>query len=121
MTDQEKSLRTICQIQIAVQEAEPDITEEEMRLCIEALRTITSFYSRALIELIEAVRDENMEPFLLRFKAESAWQTVEAMFKAEKRDPASWLGPDNIPGSPKQKQSLAWAKRVYEKATGEKL
>lgn len=77
-------MRSILEIQIAVKEAEPNISDEELRLCVE-------------------------------------WGTVERMFAAQKKTPQEWLGPGNIPGSPEQRQRLAWGKKVYEKATGEKL
>lgn len=110
--------KTTLQIQIAVQENETNITEQELRLCIEAQRNIEHFYRQALIDLIEAIREDNK---YLKAKAEFAWGTVERMFTASKRPPAEWLGQDNVPGHPEQVKRLAWAKRVYEKATGEKL
>ena len=113
-------MRTICQIQIAVQEADPNITDEELRLCIEAQRTIEHFYTQELLKLIEAIRQEKPMA-ILKMKAEFAWGTHERMFAAAKKPPAEWLGPDNIPGSPEQRERLAWANRVYESATGEKL
>ena len=113
-------MRTTNQIQIAVQEADPNITDEELRLCVEAQRTIDSFVSRTLLDLIQAIR-EGKPPAVLKMKAEFAWGTLERIFEAAKKPPAAWLGPENIPGSPEQRQRLAWAKRVYEKATGEKL
>lgn len=113
-------MRTTLEIQIAVKEAEPDITNEELRLCIEAQNGIEHFIRDELIKLIEAIREDKPAAFL-KMKAEFAWGTVERMFKAAKIPPDKWLGPDNIPGSPVQRQRLAWAKRVYEKATGEKL
>jgi len=112
--------RTTCQIQIAVQEAEPNISDEELRLCIEAQRTIEHFYMRALLDLIEAIR-EDLPASVLKMKGEFAWGTHERMFNAGKTPPEEWLGPDNIPGSPRQRERMDWAKRVYEKATGEKL
>ena len=113
-------MRTTNQIQIAVQEAEANITDEELRLCIEAQRNIEHFYKAELLKLIDAIREE--KPIaLLKMKAEFAWGTHERMFEAAKKPPAEWLGPDNIPGSPEQRKRLAWAKSVYEKATGQKL
>ena len=113
-------MRSILEIQIAVKEAEPDITDEELRLCIAAMSGIEHFYRKALIDLIELIREGKPEK-LLKMKAEFAWGTVERMFEAQKKTPQEWLGPDNIPGSPAQRQRLAWAKKVYEKATGESL
>jgi hypothetical protein len=113
-------IRTINQIQIAVQESDPNITDKELRLCIEAQRNIEHFYRQELIGLIEAIREGKPEK-LLKMKAEFAWGTVERMFTASKKPPAEWLGPNNIPGSPEQQRRLGWAKKVYEKATGEKL
>lgn len=113
-------MRTTRQIQIAVQEADPSITDEELRLCIEAQRNIEHFYRKALLELIEAIRKDTPS-HLLKMKAEFAWGTHEQMFEAAKKPPAEWLGPQNIPGSPEQRERLGWAKRVFEKATGEKL
>ena len=113
-------MRTILQIQIAVKEAEPEITDEELRLCIESMNGIEHFYRSALIDLIELIREGKPEA-LLKMKAEFAWGTVERMFAAQKKTPQEWLGPGNIPGSPEQRRWLALAKRIYEKATGETL
>ena len=113
-------MRTTLQICIAVKEAEPDITDEELRLCIAAMSGIEHFYTQALVDLIEAIR-EGKPAGVLKMKAEFAWGTHERMFNAAKKPPAEWLGPGNIPGSPEQRERLAWAKRVYEKATGERL
>lgn len=113
-------MRSILQIQIAVKEAEPDISDEELRLCVESMNGIEHFYRKSLIDLIEAIREGKPQPFL-KMKAEFAWQTVEHMFNAQKKTPSEWLGPDNIPGSPEQRQRLAWSKKLYEKITGDKL
>jgi hypothetical protein len=113
-------MRTINQIQIAVQEADPDIADEELRLCIEAQRNIEHFLRSSLIDLITWIREGRPEP-LLKMKAEFAWGTVERMFNASKKPPAEWLGESNIPGSPGQRQRLAFGKRLIEKVTGEKL
>jgi hypothetical protein len=110
--------RTTLQIQIAVQENDPNITEQELRLCIEAQRNIEHFYRRSLIDLIEAIRTGDR---LLKPKAEFAWGTVERMFIAAKKPPAEWLGAHNVPGHPDQVASLKLAKKIFEKATGEKL
>ena len=113
-------MRTICQIQIAVQEAEPNISDDELRLCIEAQRNIEQFYRSELLGLIEAIRQGKPGHFL-KMKAEFAWGTHERMFNAAKKPPEEWLGPDNIPGSAGQRKRLSWAKKVFEKATGETL
>lgn len=112
--------RTTNQIQIAVQEADPNITDEELRLCIEAQRNIEHFYKHALIDLIEAIR-QGKPANLLKMKAEFAWGTVERMFEASKKPPSEWLGPENIPGTPEQQSRLKWAKGVFKKATGEEI
>ncbi len=105
---------------IAVQEADPDITDEELRLCIEVQRGIKHFYERGMLRLIEAIRGD--KPIsMLKMIAEFEWGTHERMFNAAKKPPTEWLGPQNIPGSPEQKKRLQWAKKVFEKATGEKL
>lgn len=113
-------MRSILEIQLAVKEAEPDITDEELRLCVESLGNIQHFYRSALIDLIELIRNGRPENFL-RMKAEFAWGTVERMFTAQKKTPHEWLGPKNIPGSPEQRSRLEWSKKLFEKATGEKL
>lgn len=113
-------MRSTLDIAIAVKEAEENIADEELRLCIAAMSSIEYFYRSALIDLIELIREEKPQP-LLKMKAEFAWGTVERMFEAQKRPPADWLGNDNIPGTPEQRERLAWAKKVFEKATGEKL
>lgn len=113
-------MRSILEIQIAVREAEPNISEEELRLCVESLGGIEHFYRSALIDLIQLIREGKPEN-LLKMKAEFAWGTVERMFAAGKKTPQEWLGPGNIPGSPEQRQRLARGKKVYEKVTGEKL
>jgi hypothetical protein len=112
--------RSTLDIAIAVKEADENVTDEELRLCIAAMSGIEHFYRSALIDLIELIRDGKPEA-MLEMKAEFAWGTVERMFEAQKKPPADWLGPGNIPGTPEQRERLAWAKNVYEKATGEKL
>lgn len=112
--------RSILEIQIAVKEAEPNITDEELRLCVESLGGIEHFYRTALVDLIQLIREGKPEK-LVKMKAEFAWGTVERMFSAQKMTPEQWLGPANIPGSPEQKKRLAWGKKLYEKVTGETL
>ena len=113
-------MRSILQIQIAVKEAEPDISDEELRLCIESQANIEHFYRTAIVDLIESIRKGKPESFT-KMKAEFALGTVERMLAAKNKTPHEWLGPDNIPGSPAQRDRLAWAKRVYKNATGESL
>lgn len=96
-------MKSINQIQIAVQEGEP-LTEEEMRLCIESQRTIICYYEKVLDGLVMAIREARVQ-----------------MFEARKMLPQDWLGPDNIPGTPEYKKKLELAKRLFEKATGETL
>lgn len=112
--------RTTLDIAIAVKEAEQDITDEELRLCIAAMSGIEHFYRSALVDLIELIREGKPEA-TLKMKAEFAWGTVERMFEAQKKPPAEWLGDGNIPGTLGQRERLARAKRVFENATGEKL
>jgi hypothetical protein len=112
--------RSTCQIQVAVQEADPNISDEELRLCIEAQRNMEYFYQSELLGLIEAIR-QGKPANILRMKAEFAWGTHERMFAAAQKPPAEWLGPDNIPGSLGQREKLAWAKKVFKKVTGEDL
>ncbi len=113
-------MRSILEIQIAVKEAEENISDEELRLCVESLSSIEHFYRTALIDLIGVIREGKPE-VLLKMKAEFAWGTVERMFAAQKKTPAEWLGPGNIPGTPEHRQRLAFGKKLYEKATGQKL
>lgn len=113
-------MRSIVEIQIAVQENKQDITETELRLCVESQRNIEHFLRQELIGLIKAVR-EDVPPSRLKMKAEFAWGTIERMFNAGKRSPDEWLGSDNIPGSKVQQQRLAWAKGIYKRATGDDL
>lgn len=112
--------RSTLEIAIAVREADENISDDELRLCIAAMSSIEHFYRSNLIDLIEMIREGKPEK-LLKMKAEFAWGTVERMFNAQKKPPAEWLGNGNIPGTPEQKERLAWAKNVYERATGEKL
>ena len=56
--------RTTLQIQIAVKEAEPDISEEELRLCIAALSAINHFYRQSLKDLIDVIREEKPPAWL---------------------------------------------------------
>jgi hypothetical protein len=112
--------RSIFEIQIAVQEANEDISNEELRLCIEAQRNIEHFYKKELLGLIDAIKADKPVLFL-RIKAKLAEDFCKRMFDAGKKPPDEWLGPDNIPGTPAQQERLAWAKRVFKKATGETL
>ena len=115
--------RTINQIQIAVQENEANISDRELRLCVESLRNMNHFLSERLKDLVQAVRalPDEVTHRIIKFKADSAWATMENMHLGGKRTPEHFLGPDNIPGSPEQTKRLAWAKRIYKKATGEEL
>ena len=112
--------RSTLDIAIAVKEAEKGITDEELRLCIAAMSGIEHFYRTALIDLIEVIR-EGKPQAMVKLKADFAWGTVERMFEAQKKPPAEWLGPQNIPGTPEHDERLKLMKRIYEKATGEKL
>ena len=113
-------MRTTLEIAIAVKEAEDDITDEELRLCIAAMSGIEHFYRSALVDLVELIR-EGVPEAKLKMKAEFAWGTVERMFEAQKKPPAEWLGNANIPGTPEQRERLALGKRIFEKSTGRKL
>lgn len=110
--------RTINQIMIAVQENDPNLTNEELRLCVESLRVMLRFVEHTNSKLIEAIDSGGKS---LGLRSLFAKQERESLFQARKKSPAEWLGPNNIPGSPEQVKQLAWAKRVYEKATGETL
>lgn len=111
-------MRTINEIQIAVQHAEPDITDEELRLCVESLRTIIHFYSTSLLDLIAAV--EQGKPSV-KLKASFAMETVDRMFAAQKRTPREWLGEDNIPGSDTYNRRLELGRKIFKAATGKDL
>lgn len=122
MSDQEEKQppRSILQILIAVQEAEPDITDEELRLCLHSVDSMQHFLRQYLIDLIEAIK-EGKPQGILKLRAGMAMAAVERLFSARKKTPLEWLGPHNVPGSPEQRASLAWAKDVFKRATGETL
>lgn len=103
-------MKSINQIQIAVQEGKP-LTEEEMRFCIESQRIIIHYYEKALDNLVKAIR-EAKPTALIKLRADFAYDTSSRMFEARKMLPQDWLGPDNIPGTPEYKN---------KKATGETL
>lgn len=112
--------RTTLQIQIAVKEADPNITDEELRLCIVSQCSIEYFYKKALLDLIEAIREK--KPIgLINMRAEFAWRTHERMFNAVKKPPKQWLSAGDIPGTPENKARMDWAKKVFKAATGEDL
>lgn len=111
-------MRSTLQIIIAVKECQP-VTEQELKYALAALSAIDHFRSQTIDGLIEAAESGN--DFQLKFRIASAKQQRESLFTGIKTDVVKWLGPGNIPGSPEQQERLAWAKRVFEKATGEKL
>ena len=110
----ERSTLDIC---IAVKEAEDEISDEELRLCVAAMCGIEHFYREALINLIELIR-EDKPMAMLKMKAEFHWGTVEQMFEGQKKPMTEWLGPGNIPGTPEQQQRLALGKKIFKQATG---
>lgn len=114
------SERTINEIQIAVQEADANISDEELRLCVESLRTIAHFYCESLRSLSDAIK-QGKPQVLIELRAGFANATIERMFMAQKKTPREWLGPSNIPGTSEYKQRLEYGKRLYKKATGEDL
>ena len=120
MNDKPSVERTILDIQIAVKDGEPNITDEELRLCIVAQCSIEYFYQKALLDLIEIIREERPALFM-KIKAEFAWNTYESMFEAAKKTPKQWLSPADIPGTPANKERMEWAKKVFKVATGEDL
>lgn len=110
-------MKSILDIQIAVKEAQPDITEEELRLCIEAQTNMEHFLRTALVDLIEAIAElRSME--VLRMKSGIHKGMLDRLRKAQKMSPKDWLGPDNIPGTPAMQERLASGKRLFKKVTG---
>lgn len=112
-------MKTTNQIQIAVQEGDPDLSDDELRLCIEAQRNIEHFITKDLMELIKAIREDKPNSYV-KMKAEFAWGTLERMFNASKKPPDEWLGPDNIPGSKGYKQRLTFGKKLIDKILKDK-
>jgi hypothetical protein len=112
-------MKTTNQIQIAVQEGDPNLSDYELRLCVEVQRNIEHFITKDLMELIEAIREDKPTSFI-KMKAEFAFGTIERMFNASKKPPDEWLGPDNIPGSKGYKKRLAFGKKLIDKILKDK-
>lgn len=113
-------MKSILEIKLQVKENDPNITDEELRLCVESLDNITHFYKRALVVLIDAIRQKEAE-HRLKFKAEMAWETIEQMATTLTKTPQEWLGPNNIPGTEIQQQRLKSANALYRKTIKETL
>lgn len=111
-------MRSTLEIIIAVKESQP-VTEEELRMALLALSGIDHFRSGTINQLIESI--ESKAQLRIDLAAGFAKQQRESLFKAMKKDPVEWLGPGNLPGNPEYEERVKWARRVYEKATGEKL
>jgi hypothetical protein len=112
-------MRTTLQIILAVKECEP-VTEEELKLALCAMSGIEHFLNQSLKKLIQSIREGKPEA-RLKMQAEFEWRTIERMFKAIKTPPDEWLGPGNTPGTEENRERMAWAKKVFKKATGEDL
>ncbi len=111
--------KTTLQIAIAVQECQP-LTEEEMRLAIQALSQINYFIGSELDKLIDAI-EEQKSPQLVRMRVTFARDIRERMFQAAKKPPSEWLGPEYTPGTPEYKERLRIAKAIFKKATGQEI
>lgn len=107
-------MRTTVEIIIAVKECQP-VTEDELKLALLAQSGIEHFIRTALLDLIEAIREDKPT---VKMKAEFAWGTVDRTWNAGKKPPDEWLGPDNIPGSAEYAARLKFNKALFKKATG---
>jgi hypothetical protein len=110
-------MRSTLEIIIAVKECQPT-TEEELRLALMAMSSIEHFIKEDLKSLVEAVEKGGASA---KLRAQFARGTLERMFYARKKPPNEWLGKENVPGTPEQKERLATAKAIYKAATGETL
>lgn len=110
-------MRTLNEILIANQENQP-VSQDEYRCSLEAMRCIEHLVTGDLKKLIDCVVQDKPTA---KMRAKFSEGTIERMFKAGKKPPDEWLGPNNIPGSPEQIRRLDLAKKIFEKATGEKL
>lgn len=109
-------MRTIGQIRIAVQEADPTLTDEELRLCIEAMRTQRHYITTAARALATAVLGNS--PALARLRAGELNKLLDRMFEVDKKPPTDWLGADNIPGTEAYRKRLQQCKQIFKAATG---
>jgi hypothetical protein len=110
-------MRSTLEIIIAVKECQP-VTEEELKLALMVMSSIDHFLESELRDLAEAVESGGASA---KLRAGFAKGTLERMFAARKKAPDEWLGPGNIPGNPEHDRRLVTAKKLYEKATGQKL
>jgi hypothetical protein len=110
-------MRSTLGIIIAVKESQP-VSEEELKLALLVMSAIDHFLEADLRSLAEAV--EQNKP-AAKLRAKFGIELLERMFHARKKPPAEWLGPTNIPGNPEYEQRLATGKKLFEKATGQKL
>jgi hypothetical protein len=113
-------MKSILEIKLQVKENDPDITDEELRLCVESLDNIAHFYRRELIALITAIRQKETE-HRLTFKAEMAWKIVKHMSEVLTKTPQEWLGPNNTPGTTKLQQRLESANAIYRKVSAQMI
>lgn len=111
--------RSTLQIIIANKEGE-DVSRGELSLALEAMSGINHFYKASLDKLIEAIEqtDANRR---LKLRCEMEKGMRETLFKAMKKPPAEWLGPDNLPGSPALLKRIVIGKKIFKAATGEDL
>lgn len=110
-------MRSTLEIIIAVKDCQP-ITEQELKIAIMVMSSINHFLEDELRELAKAVEGGKSSA---KLRAGFANGTVERMLTARKKAPDEWLGMGNIPGTPEYAERLAGAKRLLEKATGQKL
>jgi len=110
-------MRSTLDICIAVQDEQP-ATEHELRLCVASLSAINHFLKQNLRNIIEANKDnKTLVPLRIGF----ASTELANLFDAQKRPMDVWLGRRGTPGTPEHREEQAWAKRIFEKATGQKL
>lgn len=110
-------MRSTLEIIIAVKESQP-VSEEELRLALLAMASFEYFLKDDLRSLVEAVEQDKP---VAKLRAKFGRDLLERMFKAQKKSPAEWLGPTNIPGNPEYERRLAAGKKLFEKVTGQKL
>lgn len=105
-------MRSTLDIIIAVKESRP-VEHEELRLALLALSSIDQFLGNSLNGLIEAIEEGKSSA---KLKAHFAKDIRERMFQAMKQDPAVWLGPGGIPGTPEHDKRYRMALAVAKAA-----
>ena len=110
-------MRSTNEITIAVTECEP-CTEQELRLCVAALKARVYFAEKSAGDMAEAI-GKGMGPAKL---LAGFWNNEsETRFRGMKMPVDEYLGPNNTPGTPEHAKRNELHKAIFKKATGLEL